>query len=174
MGKYPLKGKKTTNNVDEYLNALRHRLIKMTPKQKVLEELSTLGFSDEDAIEIVEDLEYEGYLNDKEYISAYLHKKQHNNGYATTLIRENLINQGLPDELITAVFEAESAEKKDAQNSITLAQKYLTCELGNDITDPNWVDAALTRTQAKLARRGYGEDMINAAIREACGKILGQ
>jgi SOS response regulatory protein OraA/RecX len=174
MGKYPLKGKRTTNNVDEYLNTLRHRLIKMTPKQAVLEELSTLGFSDEEAIEIVEDLEYEGYLNDKEYISAYLHKKQHNNGYATTLIRENLINQGLPDELITAVFEAESAEKKDAQNSITLAQKYLTRELGNDITDPNWADAARARTQAKLARRGYSEDVINAAIREACGKILDQ
>ena len=162
MGKYPLKGKRTTNNVDEYLNTLRHRLIKMTPKQAVLEELSTLGFSDEEAIEIVEDLEYEGYLNDKEYISAYLHKKQYNNGYATTLIRENLINQGLPDELITAVFEAESAEK------------YLTRELGNDITDPNWADAARARTQAKLARRGYSEDVINAAIREACGKILDQ
>lgn len=174
MGKYPLKGKRTTNNVDEYLNTLRHRLIKMTPKQAVLEELSTLGFSDEEAIEIVEDLEHEGYLNDKEYISAYLHKKQHNNGYATTLIRENLINQGLPDELITAVFEAESAEMKDAQNSITLAQKYLTRELGNDITDPNWADAARARTQAKLARRGYSEDVINAAIREACGKILDQ
>ena len=174
MGKYPLKGKKTTNNVDEYLDALRHRLIKMTPKQAVLEELSTLGFSDEDAVEIVEDLEYEGYLNDTEYISAYLHKKQHIIGYASTLIRENLINQGLPDELITAVFETESATQKDIQNSIALAQKYLTRELGNDITDPNWVTAALARTQAKLARRGYSEDMINAAIREACGKILDQ
>ena len=174
MGKYPLKGKRTTNNVDEYLNTLRHRLIKMTPKQAVLEELSTLGFSDEEAIEIVEDLEYEGYLNDKEYISAYLHKKQHNNGYATTLIRENLMSQGLPDDLITAVFETESATQKDIQNSIALAQKYLTRELGNDITDPNWVTAALARTQAKLARRGYSEDMINAAIREACGKILDQ
>ena len=174
MGKYPLKGKKTTNNVDEYLDALRHRLIKMTPKQAVLEELSALGFSDEESIEIIEDLEYEGYLNDKEYISAYLHKKQHNNGYATTLIREDLINQGLPEELITSVFEAESARMKDIQNSITLAQRYLTRELGNDITDPNWVTAALARTQAKLARRGYSEDMINAAIREACGKILHQ
>lgn len=174
MGKYPLKGKKTTNNVDEYLDALRHRLIKMTPKQAVLEELSALGFSDEDAIEIIEDLEYEGYLNDKEYISAYLHKKQHNNGYATALIRENLISQGLPDDLITAVFETESATQKDVQNSIALAQKYLTRELNNDITDPNWVNAARARTQAKLARRGYSEDTINAAIREACGKILDQ
>lgn len=174
MGKYPLKGKKTTNNVDEYLDALRHRLIKMTPKQAVLEELSTLGFSDEEAIEIVEDLEYEGYLNDKEYISAYLYKKQHNNGYATALIRENLISQGLPDDLITAVFETESAQQGDIQNSIALAQKYLTRELNNDITDPNWVNAARARTQAKLARRGYSEDAINAAIREACGKILDQ
>lgn len=174
MGKYPLKGKKTTNNVDEYLDALRHRLIKMTPKQAVLEELSTLGFSDEESIEIIEDLEYEGYLNDKEYISAYLHKKQHNNGYATALIRENLISQGLPDDLITAVFETESATQKDVQNSIALAQKYLTRELNNDITDPNWVNAARARTQAKLARRGYSEDTINAAIREACGKILDQ
>lgn len=174
MGKYPLKGKKTTNNVDEYLDALRHRLIKMTPKQAVLEELSTLGFSDEESIEIIEDLEYEGYLNDKEYISAYLHKKQRNNGYATALIRENLISQGLPDDLITAVFETESATQKDVQNSIALAQKYLTRELNNDITDPNWVNAARARTQAKLARRGYSEDTINAAIREACGKILDQ
>lgn len=174
MGKYPLKGKKTTNNVDEYLDALRHRLIKMTPKQAVLEELSALGFSDEESIEIIEDLEYEGYLNDKEYISAYLHKKQHNNGYATTLIRENLISRGLPDDLITAVFETESAQQGDIQNSIALAQKYLTRELNNDITDPNWVNAARARTQAKLARRGYSKDTINAAIREACGKILDQ
>jgi regulatory protein len=114
-------------------------------RREVEERLERAGVDAADRVDALDRLERVGYIDDKRFAGARAGTLA-NRGYGDEWIRHDLARHGVPDE---DAAEAVAALEPEAQRAAALVER-----LGRT-----------AKTGAQLARKGFGADALEAALR---------
>lgn len=155
------------------LESLKKRIAK-TPvtTNQLIEKLTDKGFAADEIVDIVEELTVEGFLDDRRYVRDAIYSNQQNRKTSTRALRDKLIRKGVPAYVVDEELSAE-VTSGDVENAKALAEKHLNRELARS-AHPSWTaQKALQRIYGKLARQGYDEETIMAALDGAATTLKG-
>ena len=74
--------------------------------------------------EVIEDLKKKGYLDDKEFIRAFVAEKSKFKNWSIKKIKSELIKSGLASKLIDEILSKEPSDS-DSENAMKLARKNM-------------------------------------------------
>lgn len=147
------------------IESLKKRLVN-TPAttNQIIEKLTQKGHAADEIVDIVEELTVEGFLDDRRYVRDAIYSNQQNRKVSARALRDKLIRKGIPEYIIGEELSAAEVTGGDVENAKALAEKHLALELER-YSHPSWtVEKALQRIYGKLARQGYDEETIVAAL----------
>jgi len=113
--------------------------------------------------EVIEDLKKKGYLNDKEFIRAFVAEKSKSKNWSIKKIRSELIKSGLAAKLIDEILNKEP-NHLDSENAMKLAKKKYEILVKRNL-EPKELRNKLS---AYLFSKGFDYDL----IKEICSKIM--
>jgi regulatory protein len=129
--------------IDRAARALRHH---DRSRSQIDDRLARAGVEDERRADALEALERIGYVDDARFAEGRA-KSLADRGFGDAAIRELLTADGIPPETVDAAMRALPPEAERAAAIVT--------SLG-----------ASPRTAARLARKGFGEESVEAAAGE--------
>lgn len=147
------------------IESLKKRLVN-TPAttNQIIEKLTQKGHAADEIVDIVEELTVEGFLDDRRYVRDAIYSNQQNRKVSARALRDKLIRKGIPEYIIDEELSAAEVTGGDVENAKALAEKHLALELER-YSHPSWTaEKALQRIYGKLARQGYDEETIVAAL----------
>ena len=113
--------------------------------------------------EVIEDLKKNGYLDDVEFIRAFVAEKSKTKNWSIKRIKGELFKRGLPAKSIDETFFIEPRDS-DSENAMKLAKKKY-----DSLTKRNLEPKDLrNKLSAYLFSKGFEYDL----IREVCSKIM--
>jgi len=113
--------------------------------------------------EVIEDLKKKGYLNDKEFIRAFVAEKSKSKNWSIKKIRSELIKSGLAAKLIDEILNKEP-NHLDSENAMKLAKKKYEILVKRNL-EP---EELRNKLSAYLFSKGFDYDL----IKEICSKIM--
>ena len=113
--------------------------------------------------EVIEDLQKKGYLDDKEFIRAFVADKSKTKNWSTKKIKSELLKRGIDSKLIDRMLNGQTFES-DFENAMKLANKKYKVLLKRNL-EPKELRNKLS---AYLFSKGFDYDL----IKEVCSKLL--
>ena len=113
--------------------------------------------------EVIEDLMNNGYLNDKEFIRAFVVDKSKTKKWSTNKIKNELIKRGLIPNQIDEILN-EQPKDSENENAMKLARKKYDLLLKKNLEIKN----LRNKLSAFLFSKGFDYEL----IKEVCEKIL--
>jgi regulatory protein len=132
------------------LHELRRKLWNKDYEQKLIDE-------------VIEDLQKKGYLDDKEFIRAFVAEKTKTKSWSTKKIKSELLKRGIDSKLIDSMLNAQTVES-DIENAMKLANKKYEVLLKRKL-EPKELRNKLS---TYLFSKGFDYDL----IKEVCRKLL--
>jgi len=129
---------------------LRRKLWNKDYKQKLIDE-------------VIEDLKKNGYLDDKEFISAFVAEKSKTKNWSTKKIKSELFKRGVASKLIDETLN-ERLKEDDFENAMKLAKKKYEVLLKRNL-EPKELRNKLS---TYLFSKGFDYEL----IKEICDKLL--
>ena len=105
--------------------------------------------------EVIEDLQKKGYLDDKEFIRAFVADKSKTKNWSTKKIKSELLKRGIDSKLIDRMLNGQTFES-DFENAMKLANKKYE-QLLKRISEPKELRNKLS---AFLFSKGFDYDLI--------------
>jgi regulatory protein len=113
--------------------------------------------------EVIEDLKKNGYLDDKEFISAFVAEKSKTKNWSTKKIKSELFKRGVASKLIDETLN-ERLKEDDFENAMKLAKKKYEVLLKRNL-EPKELRNKLS---TYLFSKGFDYEL----IKEICDKLL--
>jgi regulatory protein len=113
--------------------------------------------------EVIEDLKKKGYLDDKEFIRAFVAEKSKFKNWSIKKIKSELIKSGLASKLIDEILSKEPSDS-DSENAMKLAKKKYEILLRRNMETKE----LQIKLSTYLFSKGFDYDL----IKEVCSKIL--
>ena len=113
--------------------------------------------------EVIEDLQKKGYLDDKEFIRAFVAEKSKTKNWSTKKIKSELLKRGIDSKLIDRMLNGQTVES-DFENAMKLAKKKYEVLLKRNLERKD----LRNKLSAYLFSKGFEYDL----IKEVCRKLL--
>jgi len=113
--------------------------------------------------EVIEDLKKKGYLNDKEFIRAFVAEKSKNKNWSTNKIKSELIKRGISQKQIEELL-SEQPKETENENALKLAKKKYEVLLKRNLEQKE----LRNKLSTFLFSKGFDYEI----IKEVCGIIL--
>ena len=113
--------------------------------------------------EVIEDLKKNGYLDDKEFIRAFVADKSKSKNWSTKRLKSELIKRGLSFKLIDQML-TEQTKESEFENAIQVAGKKYEILLKRNL-EPKELR---TKLSTYLFSKGFDYDL----IKEVCLKLM--
>jgi regulatory protein len=113
--------------------------------------------------EVIEDLQNKGYLDDEEFIRAFVADKSKTKNWSRKKIKSELLKRGIDKMLIDEILNKQPVDS-DFENALKLAKKKYE-QLLKRISEPKEIR---NRLSTYLFSKGFDFDL----IKEVCDKIL--
>jgi len=113
--------------------------------------------------EVIEDLQKKGYLDDKEFIRAFVAEKSKTKNWSTKKIKSELLKRGIDSKLIDKMLNGKTVES-DFENAMKLANKKYEVLLKRNL-EPKELRNKLS---AYLFSKGFEYEL----IKEACDRLI--
>jgi len=113
--------------------------------------------------EVIEDLKKKGYLDDKEFIRAFVAEKSKFKSWSIKKIKSELIKSGLALKLIDEILSKEPSDS-DSENAMKLARKKYEILIKRNLEPKD----LRNKLSTYLFSKGFDYDL----IKEVCSKIL--
>jgi regulatory protein len=113
--------------------------------------------------EVIDDLQKNSYLDDKEFISAFVAEKSKSKNWSSKKIKNELIKRGLTSKIIDETFIDQPIEA-DNENAMKLAKKKYEVLLKRNL-EPKELRNKLSNY---LFSKGFDYDL----IKDVCNKLL--
>ena len=113
--------------------------------------------------EVIEDLQNKGYLDDKEFIRAFVAEKSKTKNWSTKKIKSELLKRGIDSKLIDKMLNGQTVES-DFENAMKLTKKKFEI-LNKRNFEPKELRNKLSTF---LFSKGFEFEL----IKEVCDKIL--
>ena len=113
--------------------------------------------------EVIEDLKKNGYLDDKEFIRAFVAEKSKSKNWSIKKIKSELIKSGLASKLIDEHLSTQPSDS-DFENAIKLAKKKYESLIKRNL-DPKELRNKLS---TYLFSKGFDYDL----IKDVCNKLI--
>lgn len=113
--------------------------------------------------EVIEDLQKNGYLDDKEFIRAFVAEKTNSKSWSTKKVKNELLKRGIDNKLIDEMLKGQASES-EIENASKLARKKYD-QLIKKKLEPKELRNKLS---AFLFSKGFDYDL----IKEVCSKII--
>ncbi len=113
--------------------------------------------------EVIEDLQKNGYLDDKEFIRAFVAEKSKAKNWSSKKIKAELFKRGIASKLIDEILDAQT-KSSDNDSAMKLAKKKYEVLLKRNL-EPKELRNKLS---TYLFSKGFDYDL----IKEVCNKLL--
>jgi len=113
--------------------------------------------------EVIEDLQKNGYLDDKEFIRAFVAEKSKTKNWSIKRIKGELFKRGVASKLIDEMFSEQQTES-DLESAMKLAKKKYEVLMKRNL-EPKELRNKLS---TYLFTKGFDYDL----IKEVCSKIM--
>jgi len=113
--------------------------------------------------EVIDDLKKKGYLDDKEFIRAFVAEKSKSKNWSTKKIKSELLKRGIDSKLIDRMLNGQMVQS-DFENAMKLAKKKYEI-LNKRNLEPKELRNKLS---TYLFSKGFDYDL----IKEVCNKLL--
>jgi len=113
--------------------------------------------------EVIEDLKKKDYLDDKEFIRAFVAEKSKSKSWSIKKIKSELIKSGLASKLIDEILSKEPSDS-DSENAMKLVKKKYEVLVKRNLEPKD----LRNKLSAYLFSKGFDYDL----IKEVCSKIL--
>lgn len=107
--------------------------------------------------EVIEDLQKKGYLDDKEFIRAFVAEKSKTKNWSTKKIKSELLKRGIDSKLIDSMLNGQTVES-DFENAMKLAKKKYAVLLKRNLEHKE----LRNKLSAYLFSKGFEYDHIKA------------
>ena len=129
-------------------------------------KLRRKGFTDQFITTVLEQLEEEGYINDRRFAKYYIERKIGDKGLS--VLRSELSVKGVPRDLINEVVEeyTEELEENEEQSVSEVEEegaRKLAASKARQLPRDLEYSKKLNRVVGALARRGFSSDIYNIA-----------
>jgi regulatory protein len=113
--------------------------------------------------EVIEDLKMNGYLDDKEFIKAFVAEKIKTKKWSLKRIKGELFKKGIDSMLIDEIISHQSIDS-DNENALTLGRKKYDILLTRNLE----TEVLQNKLSAYLISRGFDYDL----IKKVCNKLI--
>lgn len=113
--------------------------------------------------EVIEDLQNKGYLDDKEFIRAFVAEKSKTKNWSVKRIKGELFKRGIASKLIDAMLNGQTVES-DSENVMKLANKKYKVLLKRNLDRKE----LRNKLSSYLFSKGFEYDL----IKEVCDKLI--
>lgn len=113
--------------------------------------------------EVIVDLQKKGYLDDKEFIRAFVAEKSKTKNWSTKKIKSELLKRGIDSKLVERMLNGQTVES-DFENAMKLANKKYKVLLKQNLERKD----LRNKLSAYLFSKGFDYDL----IKEVCSKLL--
>jgi regulatory protein len=138
-------------------SALTYATYKLRSRHEVIKKLNSLEVESTIIDKVMEFLEEYNFVNDKEYIKAFINDKTNINKHSLKRIKYDLKSKGLNMTLVDEVLEDYSLVDLELENVTTLYQKkYNQIEARNKYTDYEIEQ----KTMQYLMNKGYNYSIV--------------
>lgn len=142
---------------DCYYCALKYIKVSARTKQEVVVKLKNNDYDIDNINDVINKLEIQGYLNDRNYANSYLNSKMLTTNHGPARIRSDLEKKGIDKVIVSEVLEQYDAEvQNDKIRKIVDKQMRSNHNKGN---------AYLRRKLAtELVGQGFDRELVNRVI----------
>jgi len=113
--------------------------------------------------EVIEDLQKKGYLDDKEFIRAFVVEKSKTKNWSTKKIKSELLKRGIDSKLIDRMLNGQTVES-DFENAMKLANKKYEVLLKRNLE----AKELRNKLSAFLFSKGFDYEL----IKEVCNRLM--
>jgi len=113
--------------------------------------------------EVIEDLQKKGYLDDKEFIRAFVAEKSKTKNWSTKKIKSELLKRGIDSKLIDRMLNGQTVES-DFENAMKLANKKYEVLLKRNLE----AKELRNKLSAFLFSKGFDYEL----IKEVCNRLM--
>ncbi len=113
--------------------------------------------------EVIEDLKKNGYLDDKEFIRAFMAEKIKTKKWSLKRIKSELFKKGIDSNLIDEIISQQSIDS-DYENALTLGRKNMRFILQRNLEPKD----LRNKLSTYLFSKGFDYDL----IKEVCNQLL--
>lgn len=128
---------------------------------EIKERLRKKKFEGDIIEEVLQELENYKYLNDEEFAEAYINDRINFNPRGRFLIKKELNERGIAENIIERKMEELLSEEKEVESAKKMAEKKLRTI--NNKTDKIKVDQKI---RSYLQSKGYSFDIINLVVKQ--------
>ena len=128
---------------------------------EIEKRLEKKGLKEDIVKEVMEDLNNYRYLNDEEFAEAYINDRINFNPRGRFLIKKELDEKGIAENIIEKKMEELLSEEKEIESAKKLAEKKL-----NTISDKIDKTRINQKIRSYLQSKGYSFDIINLVIED--------
>jgi len=128
---------------------------------EIKERLRKKKFEDDIIEEVLQELENYKYLNDEEFAEAYINDRINFNPRGRFLIKKELNERGIAENIIERKIEELLSEEKEIELAKKMAEKK--SRTINNRTDKIKVDQKI---RSYLQSKGYSFDIINLVVKQ--------
>lgn len=141
-----------------YTRALNYLNYGLRSEKEVRDDLAKHDFSD-DADEVIEKLEEQGYLNDLMYAESYTRTGANVGGKGPRNIKQELKKRGISEENIEKAAEQYPFDQM-VENGIQLAEKVIRRSSQHSTRETN------NKVRQQLMQKGFDSDIITQVLEE--------
>ncbi|MBE0571182.1 MAG: regulatory protein RecX [Ignavibacteriaceae bacterium] len=113
--------------------------------------------------EVIEDLQKKGYLDDEEFIRAFVAEKSKSKNWSTKKIKSELLKRGIDSKLVDRMLNGQTVES-DFENAMKLANKKYEVLMKRNLERKD----LRNKLSTYLFSKGFDYDL----IKEVCNKLL--
>jgi len=113
--------------------------------------------------EVIEELQKKGYLDDKEFIRAFVAEKSKTKNWSTKKIKSELLKRGIDSKLIDRMLNGQTVES-DFENAMKLANKKYEVLLKRNLE----AKELRNKLSAFLFSKGFDYEL----IKEVCNRLM--
>lgn len=128
---------------------------------EIKERLRKKKFEENVTEEVLQELKNYKYLNDEEFAEAYINDRINFNPRGRFLIKKELNERGIAENIIERKIEELLSEEKEVESAKKMAEKKLRTI--NNKTDKIKVDQKI---RSYLQSKGYSFDIINLVVKQ--------
>ena len=128
---------------------------------EIKERLRKKKFEEDVIEEVLQELKNYKYLNDEEFAEAYINDRINFNPRGRFLIKKELNERGIAENIIERKMEELLSEEKEVESAKKMAEKKLRTI--NNKTDKIKVDQKI---RSYLQSKGYSFDIINLVVKQ--------
>ena len=147
---------------------------RMKTEKEVIKHLMDLGFSEEEANEVVESLKSDGYINDEEYAILFL-ANAFQKGRSLNRAKRELNSLGVSELCIEdALYRLETEEHYGITGRVILSEEERANEAMLKVLEKSGYsisDKVPEKVYARVARNLAGKGYNSSVIYKTCGKI---